>query len=326
MSVATTAMLTPGRAPVERPALEKQQVAAGALGEAFTLCRDITRARARNFYYGMRLTPEPKRSALYAIYAWMREADDIADDEGTGEARVVRLERFERNTHRVFEGGVPDAEAWWLAFGATYEAFGLEPSPFVHTLDGVRADIEHGAHAGALVPTYADRDGLVGYCERVASTVGVLCLRIWGVAEGADWAQAHRLALQRGVAFQLTNILRDIEEDADDGRCYLPADLLERHGLDASALVGWERPDACARAIGEVVGWAHEAYRASAPLDAMVHPDGRRAMGAMTRIYAGLLDRIEREPERCALGPRVRLSCFTKTRIALSTMFGGGGA
>ena len=306
-----------GPAPVEAPGLSAQEAASGALGDAYELCREITRTRARNFYHGLRLTPEPKRSALYAVYAWMREADDIADGEGTGVPREQRLDDFAARTHAVI-GGEDFAEAWWPAFASTYRAFALEPTPFERTIEGVREDIE-GAHDASieLVPVYRSRAGLEGYCERVASTVGVLCLRIWGVSDREAWAEAHRLAIRRGIAFQLTNILRDIHEDADEGRCYVPADMLADHDLSPEALRTWCNPEACAGVVGDLIAWARREYDASSSLDAHVHPDGKAPMWAMTRIYSGLLDRIAQDPERTVLGPRVRLPGAVKMGIAL---------
>ncbi len=310
----------PGCAPVSSPGLSAEHASAGDLGESFALCREITRTRARNFYHGLRLTPEPKRSALYAVYAWMREADDIADGEGTDVAREVRIDEFARRTRAVMSGETVrqsiDA-SWWHAFSETYRAFRLEPTPFERTIDGVREDIE-GEHNGAeLAPVYDTRAGLERYCERVASTVGVLCLRIWGISDPDAWPEAHRLALRRGVAFQLTNILRDIHEDADEGRCYVPSDLLALHGVSAQTLRSWSEPEACGRVVGDLVEWARREYDASSSLDAHVHPDGKAPMWAMTRIYSGILERIARDPARVALGPRVRLPGPVKIGIAL---------
>ncbi|GAB4552611.1 MAG: phytoene/squalene synthase family protein [Phycisphaerales bacterium] len=305
-----------GPAPVQTPSLTAASAQAGTLGRSFERCRDITRARARNFYHGLRLTPEPKRAALYAIYAWMREADDIADDTGTGIAREVRLETFTARTHAAIAGDDVDGD-WWPAFATTYRAFALRPEPFERTLEGVRKDIEGDAHAGPFAPVYEDTAGLERYCEHVASTVGVLCLRIWGVERPDVWPEAHRLAIRRGVAFQLTNILRDVREDAGEGRCYVPASMLNRHGISAETLRDWGDPAACDRVVGDLVEWARREYDASSALDALVHPDGKAPMWAMTRIYNGLLERIAQDPARTALGPRVRLPGTVKIGIAL---------
>ena len=318
MTLAVRTTLAHGSAPVERPSLDAAEVSTGALGRSFDACKEITRTRARNFYHGLRLTPEPKRSALYAVYAWMREADDIADGEENGETRAARLERFAARTRAVMAGEHADVgDEWWSAFGVTCRAFALDAAPFERTIDGVREDIE-GAHvAGDVTTIYEDRAALEAYCERVASTVGVLCLRIWGVRAPGDWPEAHRLAIERGVAFQLTNILRDIREDAGEGRCYLPADLLAAHGIDAPALCAWDDPESCASVIGEVASWARGLYASSARLDELVHADGRAPMWAMTWIYRGLLDRVEADPERAVVGARVRLPGAVKVGIAL---------
>lgn len=316
VSVAADSLLEAGPAPVERPGITLEDVTAGAPGEAFALCREITRSRARNFYHGLRLTPEPKRSALYAVYAWMREADDIADGAGTDEARGVRLARFASHTEAVFSGESVGG-AWWPAFAKTYHAFALGPALFERTIEAVRADIEAEPGVRGFEPLYDDRAGLERYCEGVASTVGVLCLRVWGVRDRAEWPGAHALAIKRGVAFQLTNILRDIHEDAEEGRCYVPGEVLAAHGLSAPGLCAWEDASSCEAVVRDLVAWARSMYDASAPLDAHVHADGQAPMWAMTRIYSGLLERIAQDPMRTVLGPRVRLPGAVKVGIAL---------
>jgi 15-cis-phytoene synthase len=269
--------------PLVEPKLSAADVTAPPLRESFALCRSITRSRARNFYYGLKLTPEPKRAALFAVYAWMRAADDIADQPLAAVERTRRMEAFAARTRAVFETGQPpaiatDADVWWPAFAAIYRGFALEPACFEAALGGVEEDARDGGDEPTPTPRYESREELREYCARVASSVGVLCLRIWGVRDGVAWADAREMAVTRGLAFQLTNILRDFAEDYDEGRVYLPGEEFRAAGLDPPTMRDWSDGDACALIVRKVAGWAREAYQTSAQLDQIVHPDGRPAM------------------------------------------------
>jgi len=286
------------------------------LRDAYEQCRRITRANARNFYFGLRLTPEPKRSSLYAIYSWMRLADDLVDDSAGDEAA---LGDFRERTGRVFRGAWrPHRDAghaaeidghrdMWLAFADTVQRFRLRETEFREMIEGQLSDL-HGAR-------YQTVDDLINYCRHVASTVGLVCIAIWGY-DGSE--RARRLAEWRGIAFQLTNILRDYAEDYDAGRVYLPADDFARFGLTPSELRHWSRPEACLEFMRFQIKRAGEYYDRSAPLDALVHEDGRAALAAMTRIYRRLLDLIAVAPKRAAAGTaRIRVATSRKIMIGL---------
>lgn len=287
---------------------------AEALARAHAACAGITKRRGRNFYYGLRLTPEPKRSALYAVYAWMRAADDAADAEGTTGERRERLTRFGAVTRELLEdGALPrNAEPWWPAFHQTVRDYGLSHAVLGDMLDGLEDDLDRPDRA----PAFADDEALDGYCYRVGSTVGLICVKIWGLTAGADEAEAERLAIRRGVAFQRTNILRDVTEDFEDGRVYLPADAFDRHGCDPACLARWSSERACRPLIAEQADIARRAYEESAALDGMISAECRCVLGAMTSIYKGILSRIESDPARITR-TRVGLSRTRKTMIAL---------
>lgn len=277
---------------------------------AMAHCAEITRTRARNFHYGLRLLPEPHRSTLFVIYAWMRRADDLADEEDAVrdgvEAAVARVEALRRATRRTFAGEPPADDPVLVALDAIARRFTLDAVQFDLMLDGQLADL-HGTR-------YDTIEQLEGYCEQVASTVGRICVAVWG----ATGDEAMRLATRRGLAFQFTNVLRDFREDLGAGRVYLPADVLSRHGIDADALARYEPAEACRTAIVELINRAEAHYAASAPLDTMIDAACRPTLWAMTRIYHELLERLRREPRRIAIGPRVRLSPVRKGAIALS--------
>ena len=274
--------------------------------EALKWCKLLVRRRAGNFYWGLRLLPEPRRSGLYALYAWMRQADDITDDADDPATAMQALGVFERTTLEVLDGGLVPKDHIWQALSWTASSWSLPRQPFVDMIRGQRDDL-----SGRVIESNAD---LVDYCECVASTVGLLCISIWGFDDPA----APELAVKRGIALQLTNILRDVGEDAAVGRCYIPASDLRARGLDQASLVAWRRPEACESLIRYWIDVASSHYEQSQPLDAMVSADCRRTLRAMTGIYHAMLGKIAQDPQRCCGIPGVSLSKLKKIRIALS--------
>ncbi len=305
-------------------------VAAGECGvpaplESLAACRAITRREARNFYYGLALTPEPRRSAVFSIYAWMRAADDVVDRPAPVETRRADLEAFAARTRAALDGGgeaeqneaTPNGqshELFWPAFAWTIARFGIDRAHLDDMLAGLREDLDHAG--------YATRSELDRYCYRVASTVGQVCVAIWGLRAGADAESARGLAIDRGRAFQLTNILRDIAQDFDDlpRRVYIPQELLEKHGLTAIALRRWSDAPACTALVRELAGDARALYERSSPLESLIDPACAPALWGMTRIYRGLLDLIEADPAAVVGTKRLRLSSTRKGLIALSAM------
>ncbi len=291
---------------------------------AFESCAQIVRERARNFYYGLRLTPEPRRSAIYAVYAWMREADDQVDDAGSTDQKRARLAQFREATERLIRGehlGPHQSDPTWIAFGATVRRYAISPAELRHMIDGQARDIDiesaQVGHPDRPDPMMATRDDLAAYCDCVASTVGRVCIRIWGLRPGASWDRALELAGIRGLAFQLTNILRDFAEDYDDGRVYLPASDFAANTLTPQALRTWDDPKQCEAMVRAIAAWARASYNESAPLDDMIDPPCFPALWAMTRIYSGLLTKIEQAPQRIVGDRRIRLSSAHKAAIAL---------
>lgn len=277
------------------------------LALAYEHCKAITRERARNFYYGIRLSPEPQRSAIYTVYAWMRLADDLVDSAGdmSLEALERRIIAFRDATDAALAGNPPADSPLWLAMTATSQRFHLPAGHFHEMLEGQLDDARR-----MIYDTYLQ---LLQYCQRVASTVGMICIEIWGYGDPA----AQELAAERGVAFQLTNILRDMAEDHDAGRVYLPREDFERFGLSPEDLRTWQCPEQCRDLLMATIDRAHACYERSAPLDGMVHPCGRPTLWAMTTIYRNLLAKIKAHPQRVAQGRRVRLSALHKGAIAI---------
>lgn len=294
-----------------RPALSG--VSSDALATAYAQCAQIARSRARNFYHGLRLTPEPRRSAIYSIYAWMRAADDVADANEPGDVRREHLREFREESERVLAGKAPSsrAEPWWAAFGATVASYPLEHVIFHDMLDGLDEDLETVA--------YQTDEALSKYCYRVAGTAGLACIWIWGLRAGADPAVARDLALRRGQAFQRTNILRDFAEDFDasPSRVYLPAESFEQHQVSPADVRTWSKPEPCARFVKAHAQVTRDHYIASAALESMVDPACSPTLWAMTKIYSGILELVERDPERVAGDRRIRLAGTKKASIAI---------
>lgn len=309
-------------------AAESEKVAA-----AFEHCRSVCRQRARNFYYGLKLSPEPQRSALFAVYAWMRAADDLVDatahlgathsplpkGEGVlhtnnmcgmpdphsdGLAVHAQIEEFRRATEAALHGRPISDDPLWIAMAETVERFDLPHEHFHSMLDGQLDDLQRRE--------YRTFDELHTYCYRVASTVGLVCIEIWGYENPA----ARNLAMERGIAFQLTNILRDYRQDFDGGRVYLPSEELARHELDPRALRNWAEPRKCKDFMLEQIARAKSYYDASSGLEMMIAPACRPTIWAMTAIYRGLLAKMERDPSKIIFRKRVRLSAWRKAMIA----------
>ncbi|MBC7835076.1 MAG: squalene/phytoene synthase family protein, partial [Phycisphaerales bacterium] len=205
-----------------------------------------------------------------------------------------------------------DPGAYWPAFAETVTAYRLDSACFLDMLAGQDEDLDHRG--------YETDAELSSYCYRVASTVGLLCMAIWGLRAGADPALARKLAISRGQAFQRTNILRDLAEDFDESprRLYLPRESLRRFALTPDELRTWARPDACIALVNYEATIARSHYNASAPLEDMIEPSCRPTLWAMTRIYEGILRQVEATPELVVAPVRAGLSRRRKLAIALT--------
>ncbi len=270
--------------------------------DGYEQCRALAQRHARSFALGMRLAPEPQRSALYAVYAWMRRADDIADGSLPDAQRRAELESLHEATRRAFAGSAHDPTLAALADAVA--RFNIPKRCFDDMITGLRGDI------GPV--RLRDHEELLQYCDRVAATVGLICISIWGYSD----PRAQHLAVRRGRAFQMTNILRDIREDAQRDRIYLPQSALQRHGLTLDDLLAWRRPDAAAALISELADGARADYDESAELETLIGPSGIRPLTAMTRVYRSLLDRILTQPALVVSPQRLRLSRARRLWIA----------
>lgn len=299
----------------------------------FSECRIITRARARNFYLGLRLAPEPRRSALLALYTWMRHADDLADAEGLQDSPTTRLASLGDYRARTVEalagargGDLAEAspgrapatcERWWPAFLRTARVFDLSPETFTLTLDALDDDAGGVDHESAL--------DLARYCDRVAGTVGLSCLGIWGVRREQLAPRAIHLAILRARAVQLTNILRDLREDLGFAprRSYLPRESFASHGVTPESLLA--RPDApgAVALMGEWIAQTRALYKASRELESLIDPSCARVCWALGAIYESLLHSIERRPSTL-VRHRISVPRARKISIAVAGWLGVG--
>ncbi len=282
------------------------------VSEALRHCGQVTRRCARNFYYGLKLTPEPQRSALFTLYAWMRRADDLVDDlQDSSSLRLRKIEAFRDATERALAGTGDYDDPLWIALADVAARFDLQSDALYLMLDGQVDDL-----AGRQYETF---EQVREYCYRVASSVGLLCIKIWGY----DHPAAPALAEERGIAFQLTNILRDYREDYDAGRIYLPAEDFARYELTPQELRDWANPQVCAQFVRTQTERARSFYDRSAPLDQMITSSCRPSLWAMTAIYQSLLVKIEEDPAQIITSRRIRLGAWQKSMIAVRAKWFG---
>jgi phytoene synthase len=269
-----------------------------AIDQSYDYCRSVARSRAKNFYYAFLLLSAQQRKAMCALYAFMRRCDDLSDEPG---ATREALERWSAEMEEALQGRF-SGHPLWPAFHHMVRRFGIPHSYLREMIEGVMSDLEPRR--------FATFDQLYRYCYQVASVVGLSTLHIFGF----DTRIALPLAEKCGVAFQLTNILRDIREDAGMGRVYLPCEDLTRFQVSEEALrEGVPQPELL-RLVGFEAARARAYYRESQPLLDLVHPRSRPALWALITIYSGLLDRIERRGYD-VFTRRVRLTSIEKSWI-----------
>jgi phytoene synthase len=264
------------------------------IAEAYAACRTIARREAKNFYYAFRVLPRHKSDAMCAVYAFMRRADDIADDESLSiPERREAISTWVEAWRSARRGGVSD-DPVFLALNDTQKKFAIPDALLEELVQGTTMDLEPEPEAAEAIQTFATFDDLYRYCYLVASVVGLVCIRIFGYTD----ARAEKLAEETGIAFQLTNILRDVKEDAERGRVYLPQDSLHEFGGNSErvlALAQGARLESTDRAPLHQLGMKAEAYYASADqLVPLIDKDSRAALWVLVTIYRDLLLRIKR--------------------------------
>jgi len=273
--------------------------AAVSLEKSYAFCREIARTRARNFYYSFLLLSREQKNAMCAIYAFMRYCDDISEGESASREAIAQ---WRSDLDQALAGKFPD-NALWPAFHDTVQRYRIPHNYFHEMIDGVSSDLEP-----RQIQTF---DELYRYCYQVASVVGLVIIHIFGF----ESKEALALAEKCGIAFQLTNILRDVREDRENQRIYIQAEDIARFHADL------KKYDDRFRSLMQFEAKrAREYYEDSRPLITMVHPESRASLWALIEIYRRLLAKIERR-NYAVLDQRISLPALQKISILASARF-----
>ena len=275
------------------------------LAHSYAYCERLARRQAGNFYHAFRILPAAQRRAMCALYAFLRLSDDLTDGPGAPAEKRQPLTAWRHRLDLALAGVY--THRLHAALHHTVQTYGIPRTYLTEALDGVEMDLEPVRYR-----TFRD---LYGYCYRVASVVGLACIHIWGFAD----ERAKAYAEAAGIAFQLTNILRDLGEDADRGRVYLPGEDLERFGYTEAALDRHERDERFRALMHFEVERARSYYDQARALSGSLRPAGRAVFQVMARTYRGLLDVIERR-NYDVFSSRVRLSSWRKLGFALQAL------
>jgi 15-cis-phytoene synthase len=290
----------------------------GTSGHDASLCARIVRTHARTFHLASFLLPPHKRRGAYALYAFCRLADDMVDDAARsgGEDTRAQLQAYRHSLDEALAGRPTTSVMRELCWAA--RRFSLPADPLHELLDGVARDLD--------VHDYRSWTDLEHYCAGVASSVGEMCSHVFGIAgDGEAPARAIAAARTLGVAMQLTNILRDVGEDAGRNRCYLPEDELASYGLSTTEVLdgtvmenrtGWNR------FMAAQIARARHLYAQAEPGIALLAPDAQRCALASARGYARILDVIEQNAFD-TVSRRARLGWPARASVLVQCLWGG---
>jgi phytoene synthase len=286
------------------------------LAAAYAFCRDIAKREAKNFYYAFRVLPQHKSDAMCAVYAFMRKADDLADDESiTIEARRHAMAAWTAEWRDSRHTSSDDPV--FLAVNDVQQRFGISDDLFDKLIAGTTMDLQEtlpGVISQGPFQVYETFDDLYRYCYLVASVVGLVTIRIFGYTD----PRAEVLAEKTGIAFQLTNILRDVSEDAERGRIYLPLDDMAATHLTvehlASAASNKQSTPEILNLLQLEIAKAQAYYNASDELIPLLDADSGPAMQVLVTIYRELLERIAANPEQVFF---TRVSVPTSQKLSI---------
>jgi len=286
--------------------------------EAYGVCREIARREAKNFYYSFVALPPAKRDAICAVYAFMRHADDLSDDESLPPSeRRARLDAWLAAWRVAAAGGDAD-DAVFVALRDAQRRFDIPLALLEQLVEGTTMDLRRedsaSPSATSSYDTYESFADLYKYCYLVASVVGLVCIRVFGYRD----KQAEHLAEETGIAFQLTNILRDVREDAERRRVYLPREDMRRFGVEAAQLSasydGRKLPGGLRDLLAFEAKRAEQYYEAGQRLLPLIAADSRPALWVLIAIYHRLLRRIEAADYQ-VYASRVRVPTYEKLAI-----------
>ena len=270
------------------------------VAESYAFCERVARTQAKNFYYSFLLLSRPQRQAMCAIYAFMRYCDDLSDAEGIRD-RAGAIARWQADLEAALAGSAPENPVW-PAFADAVARYRIPHEYFRAMIRGISSDLEP-----RHIQTFPE---LYDYCYHVASVVGLTIIHIFGFHD----PRALELAERCGVAFQLTNILRDVREDADHGRVYLPAEDLVRFGVTPTELSGSALSPALRKLLEFEAERARAYYQETESLIDLVDGRSRASLKALIGIYSRLLERISNSGYE-VLRERVRVPAWEKLWI-----------
>ncbi len=250
------------------------------LARAYEECRQVTRREARNFYFAFLTLPARQRAAIYVAYTFCRYCDDSVDAEGTVEEKVARVAYLRNKLSEAYDGRA--TEPLYIGLADVAAKFSIPQEYFHEVLNGVESD---------LVKTrYANFEELREYCYQVASAVGLICIHIFGY-QGGEVARRH--AIDLGLAMQLTNICRDVREDWDFGRVYLPQDELRQFGVTETDLAQGRITESFSNMLQFQIDRARGYFASGRLLLPYLPRRSRACPAALGFIYSGVLDQIE---------------------------------
>ena len=281
------------------------------LKTSYQACERIAKERAGNFYYAFTVLPREKRRAICAVYAFMRYCDDISDSDNPPASKLEALQQWRSTLDETVAGSFGESVVL-PAFHHTLGKFNIPPKYFHELIDGAQMDLS--------ISRYQTFDDLYQYCYRVASVVGLICIHIFGFSEDV----AMKYAEYDGIAFQLTNILRDVKEDAERNRIYLPLDDLIAAGYSESDLLSGIIDERFRELMSMEVERAKSYYKMGTPLVNYIDAPSRAGLLAMVGIYSSILGRIE-ERDFDVFKSRVTLSTTEKLGIAARSLISSHG-
>jgi phytoene synthase len=289
------------------------------LAMAYSVCCGIARKTAKNFYYAFLVLPRPKRESLCAVYSFMRRCDDLSDDPSLApRERRSRLETWLDRFH-LAQAGAPTDDPVLLALTDTQRRYQIPMELLDQLAFGTLMDLPESEaydrqpapdQSAVLMVQYRSFKDLYLYCYHVASVVGLVCIKIFGYRD----PEAERLAERCGVAFQLTNIIRDVKEDAGLGRVYLPLEDLQKFELNPLDLQKSPDPGRLRKLLAMEAGRARDFYVSGHDLIPYVGEDSQPALWVLVTIYEKLLEKIARR-QFDVYGGRISLTTFEKIKV-----------
>ena len=262
---------------------EKPVLNAERLADSYRYCEEVAKTQARNFYFSFVTLPPERKAAMCAIYAFMRYSDDVSDEAAADQSKADEMQAWRAALDRAFSGDYSENRIL-PAFHDTMKRYHIPARYFHELIDGTQMDLTK--------TRYETWDELHQYCYRVASIVGFVCIHVWGFEESNGKAMEYAEAC--GLAFQLTNILRDVKEDAERGRIYLPQEDLRRFNVTEDDLLNGVINDNFRALMQFESERAKDFYKQAHALFPLIHQPGRPTLSIMLKIYRGILDSIER--------------------------------